>query len=358
MKITHHPNHNQSISQEVHTMLMEEYHTMIFERTTNMASNKLATRINVYYKDTDNLDISKLNPHHLDQYNNNIIDLSFFLSKEVYTGKLSYAYLITNNVKLLEPIIRWLHLNAIKYRIILLNSDDEIADELKSLRLISKALEPEVINFKYATVIYPLGRENFLKLNLFLKRCLDLIIAIPLFLILLPFFIILAIIIKVDSKGPVFYKPIRVGVLGKLFTMYKFRSMSKNDTSGMLSTKKNDPRITRIGKYIRKSNIDELPQLINVIIGEMSLVGPRPHRTYLNALMREEVPDYMLRHYVKPGITGWAQAHGWRGPTETDEQKQQRTNYDLYYVKHFSFFLDLKIILLTAFSKTSRKNAF
>jgi lipopolysaccharide/colanic/teichoic acid biosynthesis glycosyltransferase len=358
MKITHHPNHKQSISQEVDTMFMQEYHTMIFERTINMTTNNLDTIINVYYKDTEYLDISKINPHHLDQYNKNKIDVSFFLSKEVFTGKLSYAYLITDNVKLLEPIIRWLHLNAIKYRIILLNSDDEIVDELKSLRLISKALEPEVVNFQYATVVYPLGRKNFLKLNLFLKRCLDLVVAIPLFLILMPFFLILAIIIKLDSKGPVFYKPMRIGRLGKSFTMYKFRSMSKNDTSGLLSTKKNDPRITRIGKYIRKSNIDELPQLINVIKGDMSLVGPRPHRTYLNALMREEVPDYMLRYYVKPGITGWAQAHGWRGPTETDEQKIQRTNYDMYYVKNFSFFLDLKIILLTAFSKKSRKNAF
>ena len=136
--------------------------------------------------------------------------------------------------------------------------------------------------------------------------------------------------------------------------------MKVNDdpTNGTKSTVKNDPRITKIGKYLRKYDLDELPQFLNVLKGDMSVVGPRPHRVNLQHDFRKIVNDYMIRHYVKPGITGWAQVNGWRGPTETSEQKKERVRHDLWYIENWSFILDIKIIFLTVFGKKTRKNAF
>jgi putative colanic acid biosynthesis UDP-glucose lipid carrier transferase len=164
----------------------------------------------------------------------------------------------------------------------------------------------------------------------------------------------------VESRGPVFYCPIRIGKGGRPFKLFKFRSMMQNDdtSTGVQSTQENDPRITRVGKLLRKYSIDELPQFINVLLGTMSVVGPRPHRRYLNRQLQQDVYHYMLRHYVKPGITGWAQINGWRGPTDTEEQKRQRTLHDLWYVENWSFWLDIKIVYLTIFSSKVRKNAF
>jgi putative colanic acid biosynthesis UDP-glucose lipid carrier transferase len=136
--------------------------------------------------------------------------------------------------------------------------------------------------------------------------------------------------------------------------------MFKNDSvhGGALSTVKNDPRITKIGKILRKYSLDELPQFVNVLFGKMSVVGPRPHRTYLNQLLQASEESYMVRHYYKPGISGWAQINGWRGPLETSEQKRQRTLHDLWYLQKWSFSLDLKIIFLTIFGSKTHKNTF
>lgn len=128
--------------------------------------------------------------------------------------------------------------------------------------------------------------------------------------------------------------------------------------AGMVSTIKNDPRITRVGKFIRKTNLDELPQFFNVLMNQMSVVGPRPHRTNLNKAFQEKVSTYMVRQYIKPGITGWAQVNGWRGPTETKLAYLGRTLHDLWYIEHWSFPLDCYIIFLTLFGNKTRKNAF
>jgi lipopolysaccharide/colanic/teichoic acid biosynthesis glycosyltransferase len=175
-----------------------------------------------------------------------------------------------------------------------------------------------------------------------------------------PLLLLTAIAIKLESRGPVFYKPIRLGVNNQPFTMFKFRSMRVNDDSqqGYKSTQKDDDRITRVGKIIRKLSIDELPQLFNVFINEMSLVGPRPHRIYLNEQLKQKMGNYMVRHHVKPGITGWAQIHGWRGPTETKHQYWGRTLHDLWYVEHWFFGLDIYILIMTIFGSKTRKNAF
>lgn len=194
----------------------------------------------------------------------------------------------------------------------------------------------------------------------FFKNCFDKIFSAIVLILLAPVFLAIALLIKIDSPGPVFYFPIRVGRGGKPFRVYKFRSMKENDipSGGTLSTVENDPRITRIGGILRKYSLDELPQFINVFLGNMSVVGPRPHRRYLNRQLQQSVYKYMIRHYVKPGITGWAQVNGWRGPTDTEEQRKQRTLHDLWYVENWSMWLDIKIIYLTIFSKKAHKSAF
>ena len=196
--------------------------------------------------------------------------------------------------------------------------------------------------------------------NFLLKKSFDMVFALCVLIFLSPVFLLIALLVKLESPGPIFYKPRRKGQAGGSFTCYKFRTMKVCDDplNGTKSTVKNDPRITRIGKYLRKFDLDELPQFFNVLKGDMSVVGPRPHRTNLKSDFRKIVNDYMVRHYVKPGITGWAQVNGWRGPTETVEQKKERVTHDLWYIENWSFLLDIKIIFLTVFSRKTRKNAF
>lgn len=192
------------------------------------------------------------------------------------------------------------------------------------------------------------------------KIVFDYIFSAIVILFLSPLLLIISALIKFDSPGPVFYCPTRIGRAGKSFKVIKFRTMYENDTlvGGTRSTQQDDPRITRVGKILRKYNLDELPQFLNVLLGEMSVVGPRPHRNFLNKQMKEHVDKYMLRHYFKPGITGWAQVNGWRGPTETETQISQRTAHDLWYIEYWSFMLDIKIIWMTVFSRKAYKNAF
>lgn len=192
------------------------------------------------------------------------------------------------------------------------------------------------------------------------KMIFDYVFSSIVLLVLSPLFLIISIWIKFDSPGPVFYCPVRVGRGGKSFKIIKFRTMYNNDpvVGGTRSTQQDDPRITRVGRILRKYNLDELPQFLNVFLGKMSVVGPRPHRNFLNQQMKEHLDKYMVRHYFKPGITGWAQVNGWRGPTETETQISQRTAHDLWYIENWSFMLDLKIIYMTVFSRKAYQNAF
>ncbi|SIR44291.1 Undecaprenyl-phosphate glucose phosphotransferase [Pontibacter lucknowensis] len=194
----------------------------------------------------------------------------------------------------------------------------------------------------------------------FLKNTFDKVFSAFALLALSPLIVVLAILIKLDSPGPVFYCPIRIGKGGRPFKVFKFRSMRENDasTGGTKSTQKDDPRITKLGRILRKYSLDELPQFMNVLLGDMSVVGPRPHRSFLNQKLQESVDKYMIRHYFKPGITGWAQVNGWRGPTETDEQRKQRTMHDLWYMEKWSLWLDIRIIYKTIFSRKTHKSAY
>jgi putative colanic acid biosynthesis UDP-glucose lipid carrier transferase len=194
----------------------------------------------------------------------------------------------------------------------------------------------------------------------FLKNSFDKIFSAFALLALSPLFLVLAVLIKLDSPGTVFYCPVRIGKGGRPFKVFKFRSMRENDAhaGGILSTQKDDPRITKVGRILRKYSLDELPQFFNVLLGDMSVVGPRPHRSYLNQQLQESVDKYMIRHYFKPGITGWAQVNGWRGPTETDEQRKQRTLHDLWYMENWSLWLDVRIVYKTVFNGQTHKSAF
>ena len=157
---------------------------------------------------------------------------------------------------------------------------------------------------------------------------------------------ILAVLIKLDSKGPVFFKQGRPGIDENEFYCYKLRSMKMNKTTEKEASK-NDPRVTRIGKFMRKTSLDEMPQFINVLLGEMSVVGPRPHLWSQNKVYGNKVKKYMVRHCVKPGITGLAQVSGFRGEIETDNDMVNRIKFDVFYIENWSLILDLKIISQT-----------
>lgn len=189
--------------------------------------------------------------------------------------------------------------------------------------------------------------------KLSLKRSLDIFGSFFGLIFLSPILLLVALAIRLESKGPVFYSQIRMGLDGRPFPIIKFRSMRQDaEANGPGWTQKNDPRVTRIGSFIRKTEIDELPQLINVLLGQMSLVGPRPERPYYVNRFRDQIPRYMERHREKAGMTGWAQVNGLRGDTSI----AQRTSYDLWYVENWSLWLDIKIILRTVVMAVSRSN--
>ncbi len=186
------------------------------------------------------------------------------------------------------------------------------------------------------------------RFNQFLKRAFDIAFS-GLFLLLIYSWLypVIALLIKLDSKGPVYFKQARTGENSKAFSCYKFRTMKVNKDADTKQATKNDPRITRIGRFLRKTSLDELPQFINVLKGDMSVIGPRPHPLKLNADFSPVIEKFMMRHAVKPGITGLAQAKGFRGETSTLKSMQDRVRLDRFYVENWSFFLDIKIIFLT-----------
>ncbi len=177
-----------------------------------------------------------------------------------------------------------------------------------------------------------------------LKRLFDIVVSFIALVVFAPIMGIIALAIKLYDGGPVIYAQERVGIDGKKFTMYKFRTMRVDaEKNGPQWPKPDDPRVTKIGRFLRKYSLDELPQLFNVLKGDMSLVGPRPERPYFVNEFRKRYPRYMLRHKVKSGMTGWAQVHGLRGDTSLEK----RLEYDLYYIENWSFWLDIKILIMT-----------
>lgn len=193
-------------------------------------------------------------------------------------------------------------------------------------------------------------------LNIAMKRLVDLVGSFCAIIIFSPLMIVTAVIIKLTSPGPLIFKQERVGLQNKPFAMYKFRSMivqDENKEKGEWTTQ-NDPRVTPIGRFIRKTSIDEFPQFFNVLKGDMSLVGPRPERPFFVEKFKEEIPRYMVKHQVRPGLTGWAQVNGYRGDTSI----RKRIDYDLYYIENWTMGFDFKILFLTMFKGFINKNAY
>ncbi len=192
------------------------------------------------------------------------------------------------------------------------------------------------------------------------KLIFDRMFAFVVILMLLPLLTTIALAVRLSSKGPVFFKQKRKGIDGREFEIYKFRSMRVHaEAAGTVTqAKRSDPRITKVGAFLRKTSLDELPQFINVLRGEMSVVGPRPHAIAHDDLYKDQVEGYMYRYRIKPGITGWAQVNGYRGETDRVEKMEARVKFDLYYIQHWSFWFDMRIVLLTIVKGFIGSNAY
>ncbi|MBA1231676.1 undecaprenyl-phosphate glucose phosphotransferase [Pseudomonas viridiflava] len=191
------------------------------------------------------------------------------------------------------------------------------------------------------------------------KRAEDILLASLILLLIAVPLLLIALAIKLTSPGPVLFRQRRYGLDGRAIMVWKFRSMNVQENGDVVrQATRNDTRITPLGAFLRRTSLDELPQFFNVLRGDMSIVGPRPHAVAHNEQYRKQVSGYMLRHKVKPGITGWAQINGWRGETDTLDKMRKRVEFDLDYIEHWSIWLDLKIILLTLFKGFFNKNAF
>lgn len=234
-------------------------------------------------------------------------------------------------------------------------------------------LAPDKLGFMYADhPVLQVGGAYFLSLqarpisewNAVVKRIKDVVLSLTAIVLLFPVLAFVALAIKLESKGPVLFIQERFGFNNETIRVFKFRSMftDRGDQRGARQTVADDPRVTRVGRFIRKTSIDELPQLFNVLMGTMSLVGPRPHATGMHSggcLLHDLLSDYARRHRVKPGVTGWAQCNGWRGETDTQEKLDKRIEHDLFYIENWSVSLDIMIIIKTALMLVKRdKNAY
>lgn len=208
-----------------------------------------------------------------------------------------------------------------------------------------------VLNFLKSTPIIEIRTEPLQSLsNRILKRTFDIIFSVLVMTFVFPIiYVIFGILIKLESPGPIIFKQKRTGLKGEVFQCYKFRSMRINKDADILTTVKTDPRITKVGNFMRKTSIDEIPQFINVLIGNMSVVGPRPHMIKQTEIYQKLIDAFMIRHLCKPGVTGWAQISGYRGEIKTIEQMEGRFRCDVWYIENWSFLLDIKIILVTVF---------
>jgi exopolysaccharide biosynthesis polyprenyl glycosylphosphotransferase len=212
-----------------------------------------------------------------------------------------------------------------------------------------------------------LGREFTIEIQraplssseLALKRAIDVILASGLLLVLAPLLAIVSLLVRLETRGPIIFRQRRKGFNAREFTIFKFRTMNVlEDGSVIQQARKNDTRVTRVGRVLRATSIDELPQLINVLRGHMSLVGPRPHAIAHDDGYTKLIANYAFRQHMKPGLTGWAQVNGFRGETAQLELMEQRVDCDLWYIKNWSFWLDLRILVLTGFELLRHRNAY
>ncbi len=247
-----------------------------------------------------------------------------------------------------------------------LDEFDSIVGELKryALNLLyAPASRNRTLKFLDVVSIGPNNVMRFVRTpmnesSVLLKRTFDIVLSGLGLLVLTPFFALVALAIALESRGPVIYKQARRGFNGDTFMIWKFRSMRVVESGyDMVQATRHDPRITRVGRFIRATSIDELPQLINVLLGQMSLVGPRPHAVSHDEALSRELAVYAHRQRIKPGITGWAQVNGFRGETASSAQIEGRVEHDIYYIDNWSLLLDIWILVLTVLSPAARRNA-
>ncbi|PCI38720.1 MAG: undecaprenyl-phosphate glucose phosphotransferase [Thiotrichales bacterium] len=268
-----------------------------------------------------------------------------------------YAYLKENNIAEVWLAIPLEKMHTLKDTLKLLRFSTA------TLRLIPDIFELELLNYSISKIddipVLNLRTTPMHGRNRLVKSIEDKLLSSIILVCISPVLAGIAILIKLTSKGPVLFKQLRYGVDGESIKIYKFRSMfvHKETDNKVTQASKNDSRITGVGKFLRKTSLDELPQFFNVIQGNMSIVGPRPHAVAHNETYKKLIPQYMHRHIVKPGITGWAQINGFRGETKTLDKMQKRIDYDLHYIENWSLLLDLKIILITVFKGFISKNA-
>ncbi|WP_203571667.1 MULTISPECIES: undecaprenyl-phosphate glucose phosphotransferase [Deefgea] len=240
---------------------------------------------------------------------------------------------------------------------------DCLKDSTASVYFVPDLFVFDLINARFDHVaglpVVAICESPFLGLNGVVKRISDIVLSLMILALIWPVLLAVAIAVKLTSPGPVFFKQKRYGEDGQSVLVYKFRSMTVMENGDkVVQATKNDARLTPIGGFIRKTSLDELPQFINVLQGKMSIVGPRPHANAHNEQYRKLIKGYMIRHMVKPGITGWAQVNGFRGETDTLDKMEGRIAYDLDYLRNWSVWLDIKIIWMTATSMFRDKNAF
>jgi Undecaprenyl-phosphate glucose phosphotransferase len=276
---------------------------------------------------------------------------------------------IDKEVRLIKPTCRWL----LPDHVILLTTANclqmtcqlsRCLSDLPVTVLVVLVDSPDVlatsriVEFGHALAIEVL-RQPLSAFDLFLKRSFDLIAAATGLVVLSPVLLLVALAIKLDSPGPVLFRQTRHGFNNTRIRVFKFRTMTTTeDGEQFRQAVRNDPRITRLGRLLRRTNIDELPQLLNVLLGQMSIVGPRPHATAHNKMFENRIGSFARRHNVKPGLTGWAQVNGCRGETDTLDKMERRVELDLQYIDNWSFFFDLRICVLTLFCKKAYANAF
>lgn len=239
------------------------------------------------------------------------------------------------------------------------NKIDEIIQSLRHETILIRFI-PDVFMFKFllnqsvsdvaGIITLNVNESPITGVNRLIKAIEDRVVAFLFLVIFSPLLLLIGLLVKLTSKGPMLFKQVRHGWDGRPINVYKFRTMEVALEEGFITqAKKNDPRVTAFGRFLRKTSLDELPQFWNVLQGRMSVVGPRPHAISHNEYYKDQVEHYFQRHKVKPGITGWAQVNGWRGETDTLDKMKKRVEYDLYYIKNWSLWLDLKIIILTVF---------
>ena len=239
---------------------------------------------------------------------------------------------------------------------------DELQDTTASVYFLPDIYVFDLMQARFDNVggmpVIAICESPFTGVNSMVKRASDIVLALVIQVMLLPLMLLIAAAVKLSSPGPVIFRQRRYGLYGEEIIVYKFRSMTVTDDGPVVvQAKQNDARVTRVGAFLRRSSLDELPQFINVLQGRMSIVGPRPHAVAHNEQYRKLIKGYMLRHKVKPGITGWAQVNGLRGETDTLDKMEARVHYDLDYLRKWSLWLDVWIILKTVQVVLKRENA-